>query len=1835
MTTRIETSLNGWGALPLLLLIVVLTIPASATQSDYPKPAPDFSLPLLSGEKIAFSDLEGENILLVFGATWCPHCEHAMPVLETFARNFESAELQIIFISVREKTENVAKYARNTPPEFPICLDKTGLVAEKYGVSRIPTCVFIDSKRRIQYLGRPIEDIIWRLLSGERPIRQTPPKHSMRSAERRNQDPPGRAKRPTDRGKKTRRFIVELDEPPTRSRRISESARRARRDMYKKSAEKIGARIIHNYGRLKNKIVLEIPEDKIENLAELPQLRSIKEDPPVRALLEDSVYQIKADYGWDNAITGQGVKVCVVDTGVDHTHPDLANKVIAQYDSTGETTDAMDDNGHGTHVAGIIASEGLVYRGVSYDASIMAAKVLDYSGNGHASDVILGINWCVEQGADVINLSLGEGLYSDTCDDTEMAKAVNEAVDSGAVVVCASGNDGDANRIVSPACASKVIAVGAVDKAGQVTSYSDGGVELDIVAPGGDQVGGKNFPEIASTYSTEVANNAFYCMYRVGDDCYDTYFLVEGDRYIRAVGTSMATPHVAGAAALMLEENPDLTPAQVKAALEENADDLGAPGWDNIYGWGLINLERTLDNLPSEPAELKTRITEPNAADSFYVNQPFALAATVDCLGGDGCGQVSVHAQYCPGQDCNDAEFIDMNEVTAMATPDNNPNDLGVLSGCTVDTPLEPIFDVQTTLDVSESLYSKLANPQTALVGSVMPGTFSTGDLEPGDGIGAIGQNAQQLYEFEIPAGNVKKISVRLENYLVMHFDYPPFAGWYVYTSDAAGNNLNLIGDCVPAEGGGGEPQPSDCWFVSEDPNVLNDLNPGGSSYIHLVSHDVGENDWLTFNDIEVIVEYQIDPDNDEVHRYYLQFDISSIDRKAQLSDARLKLNVARPAEDGVAQVYLADDSLTGTETPLQLHEPNQPSFTALTNPIKNFTTEDSGQVSLNVKAALQEALENYRTTIAFQVRELNADQLFTLDAKGAPVQPVLQVSQKLESGCPGQNQPTDPTTDPNNGPRPLLYDTLVVKDVSEDAYGKYDAPALATVGASFAAEYRTGDLESRDGIGAIGENAEQLYEFEIPEGVVSRISVRLENYMVVHFDYPPFATWNVYTSDAAGNNLNFIGECTPAEGGGGEPTPPDCWFISEDPNVLNNLNPGGTNYIKLYSTGVGDNDWLTFNDIEVIVEYQVDPNNDSVSRYYVSFDLAGLTPDLELDSAVLNLNVNQPAAEAVAEVHLVDNYDPATGSYTIYNAKGPAWSSLANPIKTFSADTAGARRVNVKPAVEDAVQSGKKRIGFLITEYNEDTVFSLDASSSTNSPALEVYIKSEISGGAVKWNVNPLRSGRYTLRVLARNTADIVGLSDRKVVDIYDPNLPLIKSVQCLIEDVWTGCDKAGYGDTIQKIRVEADDPQEIPQVRLSIKNVPDDHEFLNETIPQVDGYFTKDLNLRIADSGQWRLEVVCTDSDSNIKTMTVNWLIPWGKITTSLMEPTTNITVPKNGSFEVRAALQCSQAECPDVRGHIKLNDPVELVYDDGYAEDYGDLGSIDSFLAVQFTPRDYPAQLKTARFYVWDKTTYPFELNIWDDNGYAGIPGTPLTTPFTVDPVVSSSETDEVAWFDIDLSDRNIIIDSGSFYIGWRQLEEGKLNQVGFDNTGTLHQRTWAFLPSFGWFNLHDYCQFCSILPDYCYFCGNIMIRAIMSEPEAYSGDLPTDPTQAPFYIVEDYPSKCPPMKDGDICNLQFEVRAVGGPYQYSILDVLGVNNYSFDTDGSIKATITAPLDAFAAANLDAVGPVDFRDLAILLQGWLESSSPMPADTNGDDRVDHMDLAALAQYWLQSSE
>jgi subtilisin family serine protease len=1803
----------GW-----ILLLAALSSAAAQTSPavQVGGPAPDFSLTNLNGQTLQPSQAQGRDLLLVFGTTWCPHCRDLMPQLSDI-QDRSSARLTVWFLCVRQNERTALDFYRGQAMTYEVLPDPDGAVAAAYGIDRIPTSVFIDRKGILRWIGPINPGLVADLLDGV-PVPQPPAKPAPDLKVRHLTSPP--AKRPAA---PARRFIVDLDEPPDRALHLTEQARQLRRDHLRTAVRRIGGTIIHDYGKWKNRIVVDISPNQVGRLSELPGFRSAKEDTKVHALLADSAYQIHADYAWANAITGQGVKVCVVDTGIDYNHPDLRNKVVNQINTFAGTDDAMDDNGHGTHVAGIIASEGVVYRGVSNDVSLLAAKVLGANGDGYASDVALGIQWCVAQGARVINMSLGEGLYPGTCDNTEMAIAVNEAVDAGVMVVCASGNDGDPGGIVSPACASKAIAVGSVDKTDAIASYSDGGPELDLVAPGGDQFGGSSYAEIVSTFSTLVANDPDLCFYDVTQECYDNYFVVDGLRYIRAVGTSMAAPHVAGAAALILEANPSLTPLQVKTLLEETADDLGDPGWDNIFGHGRINVEKALNNLPAQLGELKISITDPNAAAARLLNEAFALSGLIECYGGDGCGTVQVAARFCEGIDCTN--FAPLTADSSVSTASPNPVDLGQLSGATVDVEAPLAFDAETILDISESSYQKILSPANASVGSTMPSQYHSGDLEPEDGLGAIGENVEKLYAFTLPEGQPAVLKIRMEHYLVLQQD-DPNSGWRFFVSDAQGNNLAIVGDCTPETGGGGDPPPPDCWWVSRDPAVLSVLHPG-LNYIKLMSFDVGEDDWLTFNNIEVFVDFAIDPANDWQHRYTVKFDLSAIDTAKDITAARLSINVSQAAAGAMGEIHWVDPAIQSTDPASTLHNAALPTGATLTNPVKSFSAGNTGPVNINLKAVIDDALRTGHKAVALQIREQGDDQLLALSAGGSANKPRLVLSQRSDQAPP---PPADPSPiPPPPGPHNIVFDAAVVKKITDGSYTKTDAPPEAEVGSTIAAEFNTGNLEPEGGMGAVGEDAAKVYEISLPAGTLRQVRVRMENYIVLQQDEPP-AGWYLFTSDADGNELHLLDECTPLTGGGGEPPPPDCWFISSDPAVLADFHPGASSFIKLRSHNVAEFDWLSFNVLELIAEYEVDPANDQVHRYYMRFDLSSLSRDDKIDSAIVNLTVSRAAAGAVGEFSVVNNtYDAGTGALTIYNAEDAAYSSLPNPFKTFAADTAGLKRVNIRAAVEDAVSSGASSIAIVLTEEQENALFAVAGSASVQPPTLDVYLKSGLNSGTAQWTARALREGNYLLQLRAETSTGAVADSQVIPLIVENPDRPRIQSVECRIGGQWKDCRTALYNQTIESIRVAATDPQETPTVHLTLSNLPEAKTFLDTNVAFSGGYFTQTANQLIRDSGQWDLFVRAADSQGNFDERTISWQIPWGELTAQLLAPTAAVLTPKGNTLTVSAKTTCAGGECPDVAATVILNDPVERAYDDGTAEDYGDIGSTDAFLAVRITPTEYPAVLKTARFYIWDQTTYPFELHVWDDNGSGGSPGVELMTPMVVDPV-NSSAGQVVSWFDVDLSDRNITIPSGDLYIGWRQLEDTRNNQVGFDTSGPQKMRTWAYLAFLGgWFNLDDYCSYDP------QFCGNIMIRAILGSEGYFSGILPATTMLAPFYAPTGHPASCGDLADGQTCTTNIPLLAVGQVGDKAKLMVRAANAHSLAETASVTATVAAAANPFKAANLDGVGPVNLEDFAILAHQWLATQKPLFADINNDKIVNLADLTLLANYWLSSNQ
>lgn len=265
-----------------------------------------------------------------------------------------------------------------------------------------------------------------------------------------------------------------------------------------------------------------------------------------------NVRQVNADSVW-NLSTGSGVKVAVLDTGI-VSHTDLV--VAGGWDVIDDDSDYSDSNGHGTMVSGVIGSllndEGLV--GVSPDVSLYSVKVMDDS-TGSLSDAVAGVEWAMDNSMDIISMSFGFDSYSEIFKD-----ALNDAYDSGILLVGASGNDG-ADNVLYPAAYSNVIAVGAVDENNMRAGFSNYGFELELVAPG------------VGINSTFLDNN-----------------------YGVASGTSLAAPHVAGVAALIWSFNHSLSNEEVRGKLGNDALDLGSSGKDDYYGYGLVRANLSSEN---------------------------------------------------------------------------------------------------------------------------------------------------------------------------------------------------------------------------------------------------------------------------------------------------------------------------------------------------------------------------------------------------------------------------------------------------------------------------------------------------------------------------------------------------------------------------------------------------------------------------------------------------------------------------------------------------------------------------------------------------------------------------------------------------------------------------------------------------------------------------------------------------------------------------------------------------------------------------------------------------------------------------------------------------------------------------------------------------------------------------------------------------------------------------------------------------------------------------------------------------------------------------------------
>ncbi|MCZ7383015.1 MAG: S8 family serine peptidase [Candidatus Methanoperedens sp.] len=403
-----------------------------------------------------------------------------------------------------------------------------------------------------------------------------------------------------------------------------------------------------------NAVSARMPEDKIEEM---------KKDLRVAYIVNDTIFRMTDEYSssWgvqyigsqpvhNQSITGTGVKIAVLDTGIDYNHPDLNGNYKGGYDFVNNDPDPWDDNClsyfktcHGTHVSGIIGAQhnGIGVVGVAPGANLYAVKVLDGGGFGTASLVVSGIEWAKNNGMNIISMSL-----ESTENNTAVLDAVNAAYDSGVLLVAAGGNTGE-GPVLYPAAYDSVIAVTAIDQNGQRASFSPIDQKIEVAAPG---------VRINST--------------------------IQGG-YGFLSGTSMAAPHVTGVAALIfstnftdvngdgLRDNKD-----VREIIRNTAFDAGSPGKDNVYGYGIVDASKALLGTSAyENADLS--ITKDDGVSRIIAGdgKTYTYIITVKNDGPSGASGVQVLDTWPSG-------FIRGTVTTSQGTCDTTVNftcDLGTI----------------------------------------------------------------------------------------------------------------------------------------------------------------------------------------------------------------------------------------------------------------------------------------------------------------------------------------------------------------------------------------------------------------------------------------------------------------------------------------------------------------------------------------------------------------------------------------------------------------------------------------------------------------------------------------------------------------------------------------------------------------------------------------------------------------------------------------------------------------------------------------------------------------------------------------------------------------------------------------------------------------------------------------------------------------------------------------------------------------------------------------------------------------------------------------------------
>jgi len=369
----------------------------------------------------------------------------------------------------------------------------------------------------------------------------------------------------------------------------------------KKLLENNGGKIKIEY-KLRPAVAASLPSKAIENLRKNPNIKSIVNDIEIHTMEYGTSYfsdwgikQINADIVHNNGIKGETINVAILDTGADLDHPDLVSNIVYSYDFSGFNDPDASDAGT---VGALLNSNGVV--GVAPDVNLYILKVFTDSGRGSYSDIEEALEWCrfthndEDQYNDIqiVSMSIGSE-YADG--NPHIEDCVNDLYNAGILLIGAAGNSGAADdNVIYPARYTNVMAVAATDISNNKASFSSTGPAVEISAPG---------VLIRSTY--------------------------KNDRYATMSGTSMATPHLAGTAALVMAANPGISNVEVRQILRDTADDRGEPGRDNSYGFGLVDAYEAAVPISSNQPPVAVN-------DEYSVNQDTTLSVTAPgVLGND------------------------------------------------------------------------------------------------------------------------------------------------------------------------------------------------------------------------------------------------------------------------------------------------------------------------------------------------------------------------------------------------------------------------------------------------------------------------------------------------------------------------------------------------------------------------------------------------------------------------------------------------------------------------------------------------------------------------------------------------------------------------------------------------------------------------------------------------------------------------------------------------------------------------------------------------------------------------------------------------------------------------------------------------------------------------------------------------------------------------------------------------------------------------------------------------------------------------------------------------